>query len=179
MLLSSDFIHLSKFPSLRVLTSVSDLLVPGNGGSLDKWLKVKTIKFDLFAFPVFGVFKLQLNLSDVGLFNTLLKKKIHKQKNKTGHFSSSSSSCVLTFCCPKTSGFKARMEMKVGSSGGGTYSCAASGCECEAHVINALSLSPAQAWGGVRRLVWSGWFQLWADQFWPGCSELVPAVCWF
>lgn len=40
------------------------------------------------------------------------------------------------------------MEMKVGSSGGGTYSCAASGCECEAHVINALSLSPARAWGG-------------------------------
>lgn len=35
--------HLSTFPSLGVLTSVSELLVPGPGWTLDKWFKVKTI----------------------------------------------------------------------------------------------------------------------------------------
>lgn len=128
----------------------------------------------------------------MGVYNPLSKKKIHKHKNKTCHFLAGHCpplpllQCAHV-CCPKKSDFKARMENTVESSGreGGTYyrmpkwrkddKCSVSVPTPAA--IPSIGRGSRQIGRGVRGgFVWSGWLQLRAHQFSPGCQPLVAAV---
>lgn len=128
----------------------------------------------------------------MGVYNPLSKKKIHKHKNKTCHFLAGHCpplpllQCAHV-CCPKKSDFKARMENTVESSGreGGTYyrmpkwrkddKCSVSVPTPAA--IPSFGRGSRQIGRGVRGgFVWSGWLQLRAHQFSPGCQPLVAAV---
>lgn len=169
-------------------------------GQYRQMIKSKNKKsLTFFLFPIFGISNLELNLSDVGLFNLTTWKENPQREKQDLPLSDipppAGQHCPplpLLQCAhvllPKQVRFlrqewKRTREAQVGVWGG-TYSCVTSRCSYENDLRNALSLSQAlplvsslgrenrRGGGGVKGgFVWSGWLQIWADQFSPGLLE--------